>query len=174
MNTCINPVPETAGMMVGQIPEIQRRFCFVCTGNTCRSPMAAAVLTYLGREFNITGISAGLCAETGWPIAENAAEALRLAGISEDNGNKYTAHRAVQINAGIISSCERIIGMTSAHAMTLIQLFPSSASKITVFEPEISDPFGGDIETYKKCLDEIIKGIKHNILPQSMPPFGKE
>ena len=48
------------------------KVCFVCTGNTCRSPMAAAVLNQYGKKYDISAVSAGLFPHVGDPISENA------------------------------------------------------------------------------------------------------
>ena len=61
-------------------PEVPDILLFVCTGNTCRSPMAAAMFNFLFPERNAFAVSAGLCAD-GSPISENAKEALRRRGV---------------------------------------------------------------------------------------------
>ena len=149
------------------------RVCFVCTGNTCRSPMAAAVLNHKTRiiegctacDINkllntkpIRATSAGLCA-FGDPIAENAARALEEAGIPSLADNHYRAHVSRSIDLETMEACDRIVGLTSKHAMQLLTMYPQFASKITCFPEDIPDPFGGDLETYRACLEAIRRGI---------------
>ena len=149
------------------------RVCFVCTGNTCRSPMAAAVLNHKTRiiegctacDINkllntkpIRATSAGLYA-MGEPIAENAARALEAAGIPSLADNHYRAHISRSIDLETMESCDRIVGLTSKHALQLLTMYPQFASKITCFPEDIPDPFGGDLEAYKACLEAIRRGI---------------
>ena len=137
-----------------------KRVCFVCTGNTCRSPMAAAVLNEFGGPYHIFGVSAGLYPNIGEPISEKAVKALESAGIMSTSGNNYSAHTACRISESIVNGCDRIIGMSDSHTLTLLQLFPSMASKIYTMPVSISDPYGGSFETYRMCLEQIIKGIR--------------
>lgn len=144
--------------------------CFVCTGNTCRSPMAAALLNHMARlpemcaacdvnTLRIRAVSRGLCA-TGEPIANNAAEALAGAGIPSLPDNPYLEHVSKTVDDEIIKRCDCIIGLSDAHVLALLSRYPEYASKITGMPKSISDPFGGELDTYKSCLDEIKKGIE--------------
>lgn len=149
------------------------RVCFVCTGNTCRSPMAAAVLNHKTRIIegsaacdinkllsakHIRATSAGLFA-MGDAIAENAVQALEAAGIPSLPDNHYRAHVSRSIDLETMETCDRIVGLTSRHAMQLLTMYPQFASKITCFPEDIPDPFGGDLEAYKVCLEAIRRGI---------------
>ena len=129
------------------------RVCFVCTGNTCRSPMAAAVLNHLAPE-RFTATSAGLCASGGKDMSRGAQIALESMGV------KVPAHISRPFTETTAKDNDIIIAMTGAHLMTLMQAFPEYMSKFEVMPHEISDPFGMDDEAYKKCLDEIVRGIK--------------
>lgn len=136
------------------------KVCFVCTGNTCRSPMAMAALNALGNgKYN--AISAGIMADKGAPINEKAVNALLKKGINPTEGNDYTSHRAVQLNMGIMESCDLIVGVGAGHAMMLLQFFPIFASKITSFDVSITDPFGRSQADYDQCLSDILKALKN-------------
>lgn len=135
------------------------RVCFVCTGNTCRSPMAAAALNYLGKGKYIAE-SAGIMADRGAPINPKALEALKKANIKPTERVDYEKHEARQLNMGIIESCDKIVAVGAGHAMAIIQSFPLCASKITSFEKSVSDPFGKDQAAYDACLEEIIERLK--------------
>lgn len=130
------------------------KVCFVCTGNTCRSPMAAAVLNQYGKQYNINAISAGLFPHVGAPISENAAEALKKHNISVPD------HFAKLIDEETVKECDKIIGMSENHAFILMQMFPFAAAKIYHMPKDISDPYGGTLKVYEKCLEEIIDGVK--------------
>lgn len=146
------------------LPETQdaspTRVCFVCTGNTCRSPMAAAILNHLGKGKYIAE-SAGIMASRGNPISENAVLALKKAGIESTSDNNYEAHTARQLNMGIIDSCDKIVAVSAGHAMMIIQGYPICASKITSLDKNISDPYGQDGDSYYNCLLEIKDCIKN-------------
>ena len=132
---------------------------FVCTGNTCRSPMAEAALNYLGKG-KYKAYSAGLSAFPNDEISYNAILALKDAGILSTEDNNYENHRAKMINYELIETCDLIIGITSNHTRSLIMNFPEFKDKILCMPEEIPDPFKGDIEEYKECLRKIIDGIK--------------
>ena len=150
------------------------KVCFVCTGNTCRSPMAQAMLNDMGRvpEFcsacppellrkrRIIASSAGISAIDGMPISENAAMALQDAGIRALTDNDYINHRAKMLDISDLALNDLVVGITSRHAMALIANYPQFASKIISMDEDIPDPFGGDIDDYKACLEKIRKSIE--------------
>ncbi len=136
------------------------KICFVCTGNTCRSPMAAAVVNSRSRETGMYAVSAGLCANEGEPISANAVSALEAAGILSEGDNRYKLHTARQITKETVESCDLVIGITVRHAMALIGAFPEYAKRITAMQSDISDPFGGTVDDYKRCLADIQKALE--------------
>ena len=152
----------------------ERLVCFVCTGNTCRSPMAAAVFNNISRVpeictacdieklLNAKGIkatSAGLAA-FGEPISSHARTALEEAGIPSTPYNDYASHRSREIDFETMKKAELVVGISSSHAMRLMAMFPEHASKITCMPKDIPDPWGGSLEDYKSCLEEITDGVK--------------
>lgn len=140
-----------------------KRVCFVCTGNTCRSPMAEAVANALaakqGRR-DLRAFSAGLYACDGDPIAANAVLALEAAGIEAIHGRDYHRHLAHTLTEREAEDYDLLIGMTAGHAMELMMRFPAAADKITCMSRQISDPYGGDEARYRECLSEIIECVR--------------
>ena len=158
---------ELVGLQGNAVGEPQpRRLLFVCTGNTCRSPMAAALLNHLARarEGELVAASAGLYARQGDLITTAAAEALAEAGVPCTPQNDYRAHRARRISAELVKEADEVIAITGGHAMELIMRFPEHAAKIGTLGVDIPDPFGGDDEVYRRCLDMLTSVIRRKWL----------
>ena len=163
----------TATSETVKIERDSRRVCFVCTGNTCRSPMAAAVANAMAwgqlsklpdpiralTSPELKAFSAGIFAHDGEPIAENAVKALESANISPVDGMDYHRHTAHTLTEQEAESFDLLIGLTREHAMALMIRFPHLAQRITVFPTDISDPYGGSTETYARCLEQITEGV---------------
>ena len=139
-----------------------KRVCFVCTGNTCRSPMAAAVANALARAegLEIRAESAGLYASQGAPISEHAVLALERAGVESVPETDYHTHTARNLTDEAVSRFDMLIPMTRTHAMELILRYPNAAKKILCMPQQISDPYGGNLQTYEACLAEITAGVR--------------
>ncbi len=121
---------------------------FVCTGNTCRSPMAEGYLKSLNLS-NVSVKSCGLSA-TGESASENSVHAMKEIGID------ISKHISSQISLQDIEWADKIICMSESHKQFLLSV---AKDKISVLGKGISDPFGCGIEVYQKCRDEIITAI---------------
>ena len=123
---------------------------FVCTGNTCRSPMAEGLFKKMLADKgidNITCSSAGLFAMTGDEVTPNAVKACERFEVD------ISAHRARRITSYILDETDKFVCMTPEHAASLSMYVPSE--KITVLGGGIPDPYGGDLETYIICANAI-------------------
>ena len=138
------------------------RVCFVCTGNTCRSPMAEAVANHLAKQQgrDVTAFSRGLYAVEGDPIAFNAIAALENAGIQAIAERDYRKHTAHSLGDGEAETFDLLVGMGKNHAMELMMRYPHLARRILCMPTPIPDPFGGDLAVYETCLAEIDKGVR--------------
>jgi len=108
------------------------RILFVCTGNTCRSPMAeklaAKMLERLNLGDNIQVMSAGLAALPGEPASSGAFEALRRDGVD------LSDHRAKQLTKRMVEEADLILTMTASQKRHLLELYPMSAGKVFVLK----------------------------------------
>ncbi len=131
---------------------------FVCTGNTCRSPMAEG---YVNNKFdNIRVKSCGICAD-GSPVSENSKIVMTEIGID------ISAHLSTPISSELINWADKIICMTTSHK----QMLESIGVKAEVLGNGILDPYGSDTETYRLCRDEIIKEIDKLFLEFEIVPM---
>ena len=122
---------------------------FVCTGNTCRSPMAEYLWNHKYARLAVAQ-SAGLTALEGMPMAENAQEALQEIGIDG------TTHAARRFDPIMGKNADRIVAISGAHAAMLLSMCDSdTAKKVTVLGQGVSDPYGLGLDVYQECRDEI-------------------
>ena len=131
-----------------------KKILFVCTGNTCRSPMAMALFNRKASEkgLDMQAVSAGLYAD-GSPLSENARRALEIRGIT---GIK---HNSVQLDAMLLDECDYIFGISARHASCIEAQYPGAKGKVFPFPADIPDPFGQELDVYLCTLEEIEKGV---------------
>ena len=129
---------------------------FVCSGNTCRSPMAEGIAKQiLGEKLGVAPddlgakdmavVSAGTSAMAGGRATPQAVEALA------DLGVDLSRHRSQPISVEVIHRADAVFTMGRSHAMTVSALVPSAAAKVMPLDPDrdIEDPIGGDLSLYK-------------------------
>ncbi len=133
---------------------------FVCTGNTCRSPMAEALAReFMPDDWEVT--SAGLHAAIGNPPT---AEAVLAAS---EFGADISGHRVRSMTDALAFSATLLVGMTAAHAAELRRRFPFAANKVHILgeygpKPvrDIADPFGGSLADYRQCCRGILACLR--------------
>ena len=133
---------------------------FVCTGNTCRSPMAEGYFNYLCRQTGtewLSADSAGIYADRGSAPTPQAIETMKRLGID------ISGHRSAALDASLVRNADRIVAMTGPHKTNAAALFPEAAGKITILSfygrndrhRDIADPFGGTLNDYQTCFGEM-------------------
>ena len=127
---------------------------FVCTGNTCRSPMAERIFRDMlkkAEDNNIMCLSAGLSAINGQPAAENAI------AVMEEIGIDLRDHSARRITSEEIPMWDAYFTMSKTHAYILEQ---AGVPGDKIYVPGyIDDPFGGDIDVYRACRDKLMAEV---------------
>jgi protein-tyrosine phosphatase len=148
----------------------QLTFLFVCTGNTCRSPMAEGVFRkYLAEKLqcNVDDLlkagykvhSAGIMGSSGFAASSEAVAACAAKGID------ISAHRNKGLSEELIEESDFIYAMEQIHLQRILALEPDAAGKCMLLRPNkgIPDPMGQSQEVYNRCLNIIEKGVKKRI-----------
>ena len=124
-------------------------FLIVCTGNTCRSPMAQAVVETLAarKHLPISVISRGLAAFPGDGAAPQAVEAAATWGAD------LSHHRAQRLTVADVEDADCIYVMSESQKQAIVGAVPSAEEKIRVLH--LPDPYGQSVAVYRDCLAQI-------------------
>ena len=157
---------ETAGL----------RMVFVCTGNTCRSPMAATLARHALaqrlqvsaqriRDFGFEVSSAGVAANYGAPIAQNALEVLTE--LAPELGRDARDHRAQAAIPEDMATADRVYALTQSHLDALRAMLPPGRAKHTqLLDPDggdVPDPIGSNLAEYRHCRDHLAQLIERRL-----------
>jgi protein-tyrosine phosphatase len=140
---------------------------FVCSGNTCRSPMARAIAMRLiadrlgckpeelgDRKIEIH--SAGTSAGRGAPVSQPAV------AVAAEHGIDIGRETSQPLSAELVNRADYIFTMTDSHRTQVIETVPSAADRTQrlMEEKDIPDPIGGDQEVYARCAKDLETSIK--------------
>jgi protein-tyrosine phosphatase len=140
---------------------------FVCTGNTCRSPMAAGLARMMlakclgcsparlaahGWEV----LSAGVWADDGRPASAEAIQAARKLGAD------LSDHRSRKLTKDLIDQADVIFCMSREHIAAVLELAPASADKVRRLLPraDIPDPMGGGPGAYQRTAMKMRQAVR--------------
>lgn len=131
------------------------KILFICTGNTCRSPMAEGILkdkiAKCGKNDVIRVVSAGLSARPGDRPSPNAVAALSKEGVD------ISAHRARRLDLAMLKDSDLALTMTARQRDMILQAVPDMRERVFTFSEylgeaaDIVDPFGADLPIYEDC-----------------------
>ena len=155
-----------------------KKILFVCTGNSCRSPIAEGLLEKMFKEENVQNIevfSAGTNSIPGIPPTRETIEVLRKEGID------ISDHRSTCITYDLISQADLILVMEKVHREKILTMNPGVKNKVFLLREfagdsrgtypigkgdetlDIYDPIGQPISVYEKCLLEIKDVLKRSL-----------
>ncbi len=135
---------------------------FVCTGNTCRSPMAMGIFQTLVDPNRVAVQSAGISTTDGLPAAPHAVEAVRRFGGS------LAAHRTRALKPELVRWADLILVMEYRHYEFVLQNAPEAVSRTFLLKEykrntkytEVRDPVGQDLEAYLSSVEDMLPSLK--------------
>lgn len=164
-------------LRTGAVPEKTLRrlasamVLFVCTGNTCRSPMAEMLFRKLAAERlgcdpseledrGLMVLSAGIAAMAGGRAAAEACDVLRGMGLD------LSMHETQPLTEPLVRHADAIYTMTRSQRAAIIGQWPQAAERCRVLSShggDISDPIGGPVERYQRCAEQIQAELKARV-----------
>ena len=145
-----------------------KRVLFVCTGNTCRSPMAVGLLREMAPHLDLDIRSSGTATYSGSPASSLAIDAMHEVGID------ITDHRSATLNGDMIEEADLVFCMAERHRRHIVDWFKSMSDKVYLMRefdqertdadyPDVPDPIGHEIDTYRRVLTMLERSMHEAI-----------
>ena len=150
---------------MGNLSSQEKRVLVVCTGNTCRSPMAEGWLKQKlsGKGWRVE--SAGVAAWGGEPASPEAVEAMRGVGID------ISGHRSQALSNSLVGGANYILAMTEGHRREVVRRWPEAGAKTFLVHDfglgesrDVGDPAGYPVEVYQHTRDELVHALGEFLL----------
>ena len=137
-----------------------KKVLVVCTGNTCRSPMAAGWLNRKLKGKGWTAESAGVAAYSGGPASPEAVAAMREIGID------VSGHRSQPLTKALADEANIILAMTEGHRREIVRRYPEAKDRTHLVHGfgagsarDVADPVGLPVEAYRHTRDELVQAL---------------
>ncbi len=144
---------------------------FVCTGNTCRSPMAEALMRWkmaqrIGcqphelEDHHVLVKSVGIAASNGVPASPESVDIIKRLGLD------LSQHASQMVSDNIIRDADVIYTMTRGHLAALLAQYPTVEHRVHMLSPDgldVSDPIGGPMEMYERCAKQIDEYLEQRL-----------
>jgi len=146
-------VEQQLGELVRMGPGLLFSVLVVCTGNSCRSPMAQYMLADMLKGTPASVASAGTNAPVGSPATANAVEVMRAVGID------LVRHRAQQLSSELVEAADLVLVMEEYHRQRVVDLVPDAAGRTRLLlsfvgrDRKVEDPVGFSVECYRLTRD---------------------